>query len=91
MCYSHLAALGLDIVADDVSNLGQCDLAIRFADRVYLFEFKVIKGRAPTGEALRQLLESNYAARYRDDKTDVVLIGIEFSHTKRQVVGWKVA
>ncbi|MEZ0329486.1 MAG: PD-(D/E)XK nuclease domain-containing protein, partial [Dissulfuribacterales bacterium] len=88
--YSHLAALGLDITAEDVSNLGRCDLAIRFATRVYLFEFKVIDGEEPTGEALQQLLSRDYAAKYRDGKTDVVQIGIEFSQSKRQVVGWRV-
>jgi len=40
--YSHLAALGLDIAAEDVSNQGRCDLAVRFENRVYLFEFKIV-------------------------------------------------
>ncbi|MEZ0329507.1 MAG: ATP-binding protein [Dissulfuribacterales bacterium] len=89
--YSHLAALGLDIIAEDVSNHGQCDLAVRFENRIYLFEFKVIDGEEPTGEALQQLLSRDYAAKYRDDKTEIVQIGIEFSQSKRQVVEWRVA
>ncbi len=55
---------------------------------MYLFEFKVIKGKAPTGEAIQQLISKDYAAKYRDGKTEIVQIGIEFSRTKRQVVGW---
>lgn len=54
--YSHLAAMGFDLRAEDVSNHGRCDLAVLFGDRVYLFEFKVIEGEEPTGEALKQLL-----------------------------------
>ncbi|MEZ0329255.1 MAG: ATP-binding protein [Dissulfuribacterales bacterium] len=88
--YSHLAALGLNIVAEDVSSHGRCDLAIRFENRIYLFEFKVIDGEEPTGEALQQLLSRDYAAKYRDGKTEIVQIGIEFSRTKRQVVGWEM-
>ncbi len=88
--YSHLAALGLDIVAEDVSHLEQCDLTVRFGNRVYLFEFKVIDGEGPTGEAIQQLLSKDYAAKYKDGKSEVVQIGIEFSRTKRQVVGWNV-
>ncbi|NCC86032.1 MAG: hypothetical protein EOM03_18325, partial [Clostridia bacterium] len=48
--YSHLAALGLDIVAEDVTNEGRCDLVVRHDNLVYLFEFKVIDGDQPTGE-----------------------------------------
>lgn len=88
--YSHLAALGLTIRAEDVSNQGQCDLAVLFANRVYLFEFKVIKGKEPTGEAIKQLIAKDYAAKYRDSKREIIQIGIEFSKTKRQVVGWDV-
>ncbi|MEF3169288.1 MAG: PD-(D/E)XK nuclease domain-containing protein, partial [Deltaproteobacteria bacterium] len=87
--YSHLAALGLNIVAEDVSNLGRCDLAVIYADRVYLFEFKVIDGEEPTGEAIKQLKTKGYAAKYKSKYTDVLQIGIEFSKLKRQIVGWE--
>ncbi|MEF3168918.1 MAG: ATP-binding protein, partial [Deltaproteobacteria bacterium] len=87
--YSHLAALGLNIVAEDVSNLGKCDLAVIYADRVYLFEFKVIDREAPTGEAIKQLRIKDYAAKYRGKYADILQIGIEFSKIKRQIVGWE--
>lgn len=89
--YSHLAALGFDITAEDVSNQGQCDLAIRFGNRVYLFEFKIVDGEAPTGEAMQQLIVRNYAAKYRNDQTEIVQIGIEFSRVRRSIVGWEVS
>ncbi len=88
--YSHLAALGLNIIAEDVSHLGQCDLTIFLENRVYLFESKVIKGVEPTCEAIQQLIAKDYAAKYRNGKNEIVQIGIEFSRTKRRVVGWNM-
>ncbi|MCS6773105.1 MAG: ATP-binding protein [Anaerolineae bacterium] len=87
--YSHLAALGLELIAEDVSNKGRCDLAVLFGDRVYLFEFKVVAGKQATGEALAQLKARDYAAKYRADGRVVYLIGVEFSESLRQVVGWE--
>ncbi|NCC86042.1 MAG: hypothetical protein EOM03_18375, partial [Clostridia bacterium] len=89
--YSHLAALGLDIVGEDVTNEGRCDLVVRHEGWVYLFEFKVIDGDHPTGEALAQLLRKDYAAKYRQPDISIIQIGVEFSRVKRQIVGWEVA
>lgn len=58
--YSHLAALGLDLIAEDVSQYGQCDLTVRHAGMTYLFEFKLIDGDEATGAALAQLKSRNY-------------------------------
>jgi len=88
--YSHLAALGLDITAEDVSNQGRCDLAVRFGNRVFLFEFKIVDGENATGEALRQLKSRDYAAKYRNGQNEIIQIGIEFSRSLRQIVGWQV-
>ncbi|WP_028326205.1 PD-(D/E)XK nuclease domain-containing protein, partial [Desulfatirhabdium butyrativorans] len=88
--YSHLAALGLDIAAEDVTSQGRCDLAVRYQTRVYLFEFKVIDGDSPTGEALAQLRAKDYAAKYRNGHTEIIEVGIEFSRSKRQIVGWQM-
>ncbi|TSE19018.1 putative AAA-ATPase [Tepidimonas alkaliphilus] len=91
--YSHLASLGLDIVPEEVSNPGQCDLVIRHANRAWVIEFKVIDGDAPTGEAMRQLKARDYAAKHRGAPgiTEVIELGVEFSRARRQIVGWEVA
>ncbi|MEF3168044.1 MAG: PD-(D/E)XK nuclease domain-containing protein, partial [Deltaproteobacteria bacterium] len=86
--YSHLAALGLNIVAEDVSNLGRCDLSVTYKDKVYVFEFKVIDKDKPTGEAIKQLKTKDYAAKYRGKYADIFQIGIEFSKLKRLIAGW---
>ena len=91
--YSHLASLGLDIVPEEVSNPGQCDLVIRHASRAWVIEFKVIDGEEPTGEAMRQLKAKDYAAKHRGAPGihEVIELGVEFSRAKRQIVGWEVA
>jgi hypothetical protein len=86
--YAAFAALGLDIVLEDVSNQGRLDMAVRFNEQVYLFEFKVVENEA-TGEALRQIKEKGYAKKYAPDRP-IHLIGVEFSKKERNVVGFAV-
>ncbi|MDK2874026.1 MAG: hypothetical protein PWQ64_1790, partial [Desulfomicrobiaceae bacterium] len=89
--YSHLAAVGVAIIPEDVSHLGRCDLTVRAGDVVWVLEFKVVDGAAPTGAALAQLKERNYAAKYRAPNVTVIEVGVEFSTTRRQIVGWETA
>ena len=52
--YSYFAGLGLDVTVEDSSSHGRLDMALRFNDHVYLFEFKVVE-LAPAGAAMAQL------------------------------------
>ncbi|WP_333708213.1 ATP-binding protein [Tepidimonas ignava] len=92
VCYSHLASLGVEIIAEDVSNEGQCDLTVKHAGTAWVFEFKVVDGDQGTGEALRQLQAKDYAAKHRGAPgvERVIEVGVEFSRTRRQIVGWDV-
>ncbi|MDS4069674.1 MAG: ATP-binding protein [Candidatus Competibacter sp.] len=87
--YSHFAALGLDIVLEDITNRGRIDMTVKFGDHIYLFEFKVVES-APEGRALRQLKDKGYAEKYRAEGLPIHLIGIEFSREKRNVVGFEM-
>ncbi len=87
--YSHLAALGLDLTAEDASRQGRVDLTLKFNDRIWLFEFKVVE-LEPAGRALQQLKDRDYAAKYRALGQPIHLIGIEFSREQRGVVGFEV-
>ncbi len=87
--YSHLAALGLDLTAEDASRQGRVDLTLKFNDRIWLFEFKVVE-LEPAGRALQQLKDRDYAAQYRALGQPIHLIGIEFSREQRRVVGFEV-
>jgi len=87
--YSHLAALGLDLRAEDTTSKGRIDLVLRVPGRVYILEFKVVDGPAE-GKALDQIRERDYAAKYRAPGITVTLVGIEFSKAERNVVGFEV-
>jgi len=87
--YSHLAALGLDLAAEDASHHGRLDLRLRFNGRIWLFEFKVVE-LAPEGAALRQIKDRDYAGKYRAEGLPIHLIGIEFSRERRSLVGFEV-
>jgi hypothetical protein len=91
--YSHLASLGLPMTAEDTSLQGRLDLMLRAGSTVWLFEFKVVDGDAPTGEALAQLRAKDYAAKYRTapEVEKLLQVGVEFSASRRQIVGWEVA
>jgi hypothetical protein len=87
--YSHLAALGLDLTAEDATSLGRIDLTLKFNGQIWLFEFKVVASE-PTGQALRQLKERGYADKYRALGRPIHLVGIEFSPSQRTLVGFEV-
>jgi hypothetical protein len=87
--YASFAALGLDIVPEDVSNQGRLDMAIRFNGQIYLFEFKVVDDAAEN-KALSQIKEKKYADKYRAQNQPIHLIGVEFSKKARNVVGFAV-
>ena len=87
--YSHIAALGLDLTPEDATSQGRIDLTLKFNERVWLFEFKVVE-LEPEGRALRQIKDRGYADKYRAMGQPIHLIGIEFSREQRALVGFEV-
>jgi hypothetical protein len=87
--YSHFAALGLDILLEDITNHGRIDMTVLFNQNVYIFEFKVVEAN-PEGNALMQIKERNYADKYRFRNEPIHLIGVEFSKESRNIVGLEV-
>jgi len=37
--YAYLASIGLDIIPEDISNLGRMDLSVKLEDKLFIFEF----------------------------------------------------
>ena len=87
--YSHFAALGLDVRVEDATSHGRIDMAVLYAGRVFLFEFKVVERQA-TGEALKQIKDRGYADKYRARGEPIHLVGIEFGRVERNVVDFEV-
>lgn len=87
--YSYFAALGLNIVLEDVTNHGRIDMTVKFNDNIYLFEFKVVE-IVPEGKAMQQLIDRNYAQKYQSLNQQIHLIGVEFSKESRTVIGFEI-
>ncbi len=88
--YSYFASVGLDIAVEDSSSHGRLDMAVRFNDNIYLFEFKVVES-ASEEAAMAQLKEKCYADKYRALGQPIHLVAVAFSRETRNVVGFEVA
>ena len=87
--YAYFAGLGLDITVEDSTSQGRLDMAVRFNDNVYLFEFKVVE-LASEGGAMAQLKTKGYADKHRHLGQPIHLIGVEFSKTSRNILVFDV-
>ena len=87
--YSWFAALEADVTVEDSSSHGRLDMAVRFNDNVYLFEFKVVE-MEPEGAAMAQLKERRYADKYRDLGQPIHLVAVEFSSEARNLAAFDV-
>ena len=86
--YAWFAASGLDVVLEDSTSGGRLDMAVRFDEQIYLFEFKVVE-LAPDGAALAQIRERGYADKYRASGQSIHLVGVEFSRESRNLVAFE--
>ena len=75
--YAYFASIGVDIIAEDVSNKGRIDLTLKAGGRTFLFEFKVTDG-----EPLEQIKRMQYYEKYSGER---YLIGIVFDPKQRNV------
>ncbi|MCK9225135.1 MAG: PD-(D/E)XK nuclease domain-containing protein [Candidatus Muirbacterium halophilum] len=79
--YSYLKALGLDVIAEDITNKGRIDITIKLPDIIYIIEFKT-DGK----NALKQIKEKKYHQKYLDNNKKIILLGIEFDKNERNVI-----
>ena len=61
--YSYFTAIGLDVRAEDSTNVGQADMVVFLQNKVFVFEFKVIE-LTEKGSALEQIKEKKYYEKY---------------------------
>ena len=69
--------------------MGRADCVVRTTDTIYIFEFK-LSGNGNAEDALEQIKENAYAAKYKTDGKKIVLIGAEFEEATRTIQDWKV-
>lgn len=85
--YAYFASLGLPIITEDATNVGNIDMTLLVKNHVYIFEFKVV-GKdvkpSPLGLALAQIIDRNYAAKYQGQGKTIYQIGVEFNKDSRE-------
>ena len=69
---------------------GRADCVVQTADTVYIFEFK-LSGNGTAEDAIAQIKEKDYAAKYMASGKKIVLIGSSFDEKTRTIKDWKVA
>ena len=80
--YSFLASLGVDLIAEDITNKGRIDLTVLIDNKAYIIEFKVGKE-----DALKQIEQKGYHQKYKGK--EVYLIGLNFSEEERNITTYK--
>jgi len=93
--YAYLASLGLQIIAEDITNKGRIDLTLFVRDRnrviknVYVIEFKVVPDKTGKQEnsALKQIKEKQYHKKYTTGYKykGLYLVGIEFDSNEKNI------
>ena len=68
--------------------MGRADCIVQTTDSIYIFEFK-LSGVGNAEDALEQIKENAYAAKYKTDGKKIVLIGTSFSEETRTIQDWK--
>ena len=67
---------------------GRADAVVHTAEAIYVFEFK-LEGSGTPEEALAQIEERGYAARYLGTEKKIVCIGVTFDPETRNIKEWK--
>lgn len=87
--YCYFTALGLDVTAEQMTNKGRIDMAVRLGGRVFILEFKVVEMDGDGQKALDQIRRMRYWERYRGHADAIFLIGVAFSSVERNIVGFE--
>ncbi|MCK5356268.1 MAG: PD-(D/E)XK nuclease domain-containing protein, partial [Methyloprofundus sp.] len=78
--YAYIASVGIEIIAEDVTNKGRIDLTLKMEKVIYILEFKV-----GSENALAQIKQRNYQQKYITDSRDIYLMGINFDEDKKNI------
>ena len=87
--YLIFALMGQFVQTEEHCSKGRIDCIVHTADNVYLFEFK-LSGNGSAEDAIGQIKEGTYAAKYKMGGKKIVLIGTSFSEETRTIKDWKV-
>ncbi|GEC79698.1 PD-(D/E)XK nuclease domain-containing protein [Flavobacterium aquatile] len=87
--YLILKLLGFEIIPEDTTNIGRIDCVIRFSNKIYILEFKFSLDSDDSQEALDQIIEKEYASKYKLEKKPIFALGISFNQNIRNIKNYK--
>jgi uncharacterized membrane protein len=81
-----LELLGFQIDVEQLTNRGRIDAVLELTAVIYIVEFKM----STTAIALEQIRDRNCALAYQNRGKLILLLGIAFDRTTRNLVDWQV-
>ena len=87
--YLVFALMGQFVQTEVHCSTGRIDCVVYTVDSIYLFEFK-LTGSGSAEDALNQIKEKEYAAKYQVNGKKIMLIGAGFDEKARTIKDWKV-
>jgi hypothetical protein len=81
LVYCYLAGAGLEIIPEDVTNIGRIDLTLKIGENIYIFEFKMKDNNNP----LEQIKQREYYVKYQKEQKNIYLVGVEFDEEERNI------
>ena len=85
--YLVFALMGQFVQTEVHCSTGRADCIVITVDTVYIFEFK-LSGNGSAEDAIEQIKEGTYAAKYKMDGKKIVLIGAGFEEATRTIKDW---
>ncbi len=82
-----MEGIGLQVRAEDPTNMGRLDLVIETDQTVYIFELKVDKSATV---ALDQAELNRYCEKYSHQNRNIAMIGVNFATATRNISDWAV-
>jgi hypothetical protein len=85
--YLLFQLMGEYVQTEVSSAIGRADAVVVIEDTIFIFEFK-LTGKGTAEEALKQIDDRKYAAKYAVSNKKIVRIGAEFSAEERTLSRW---
>ena len=85
--------LRISVHTEVVCATGRMDMVVTNSKHIYIFEFKTnalkSNGEGSAADALQQIKEKNYHAKYLNDGRPIHLVGVSFDEKTRNIGDWK--
>lgn len=83
-------ALGYPVKAEDPTSTGRIDLSLQTPEMILIMECKLAKYGSAL-DALQQIIDKNYADKFKTDTRPIYLIGMSFDDQTKTMTEIKVS